>query len=216
MSTKSSPNYHQLQPVLLQRELLQYQRTLLTNAGILVGLTMIGTLGYHLIEKWSWFDSLYMTIITLATIGYGETNPLDFWGRVFTLALIVMGVLSISYIAAQFTVAIANGHIYNIFQARRQRKVMESLDKHYIVCGFGRTGRQIAAEFAAEGGILFVVIDSDPAAIEQAELAGYLAVHGDAALDHTLFLQELNALFVLWQPCHLMLKISIRCCPRKL
>ncbi len=188
MPSKSSLNYQQLQPSVLQRELLEYQRTLLTNAGILVGLVAIGTLGYRLIEGWSWFDSLYMTIITLATIGYGETNPLDFHGRIFTLTLIVMGVLSISYIAAQFTVAIADGHIYNIFQARRQRKVMESLDKHYIVCGFGRTGRQVTAEFAAEGSISFVVIDSDPRAIEQAEIAGYPALQGDAALDNTLFL----------------------------
>ncbi len=188
MPSKSSLNYQQLQPIYLQRELLQYQRTLLANVGILVGLAAFGTLGYRFIEGWSWFDALYMTIITLATIGYGETNPLDFEGRVFTMALIVMGVLSISYIAAQFTAAIANGHIYNIFQARRQRKVMDALDKHYIVCGFGRTGRQVTAEFAAEGSIAFVVIDSDPIAIEQAELAGYPALQGDAALDNTLLL----------------------------
>ncbi len=188
MPSKSPLSYQQLQPIALQRELRQYQRTLLTNAGILVALVMIGTLGYHLIERWSWFDALYMTIITLATIGYGETNPLDLEGRVFTVILIVMGVASLSYIAAQFTAAIANGHIYNIFQARRQRKMMESLDKHYIVCGFGRTGRQVAAEFTAEGSMSFVIIDSDPHAIEQAEQEGYLAVLGDAALDHTLFL----------------------------
>lgn len=188
MPPKSSLNYQQLQPIVLQRELHEYQRTLLTNVGILVGLTLIGTLGYRLIEGWSWFDSLYMTIITLATIGYGETNPLHIEGRIFTLTLIVMGVVSISYIAAQFTAAIANGHIYNIFQARRQRRFMDSLNNHYIVCGYGRTGRQVTAEFAAEGSISFVVIDSDPAAIEQAEMAGYRALQGDAALDNTLFL----------------------------
>ena len=187
MIPKSSLNYQQLQPVFLQRELRQYRQTLLTNIGILVGLTVIGTLGYHLIEGWSWFDSVYMTIITLATIGYGETNPLHLGGRVFTIALIIMGVLSISYIAAQFTAAIANGHIYSIFQARQQKKIMDSLNQHYIVCGFGRTGRQIMAEFAAEGSVSFVVIDSNPEAIEQAELSGYLALQGDAALDHTLF-----------------------------
>jgi len=181
-------NYQQLQPIVLQRELLQYQRSLLVNVGILIALVIIGTLGYHWIEGWSWFDSLYMTIITLATIGYGETNPLRLEGRIFTLTLIVMGVISISYIAAQFTSAIANGHIYNILQARRQRKVMESLDKHYIVCGFGRTGRQVSAEFAAEGSIPFVVIDSDPVMIDQAEQEGYPAVQGDAALDNTLIL----------------------------
>ena len=186
MLPKSSLSYQQLQPDFLQRELLQYQRTLLTNVGILIGLVVIGTLGYRLLEGWSWFDALYMTIITLATIGYGETNPLHFEGRVFTVVLIILGVASISYIATQFTAAIANGHIYNIFQARRLRKVMQALDKHYIVCGYGRTGRQVTAEFAAEGSISFLVIDSDPVMIAQAEQAGYLAVQGDAALDQTL------------------------------
>ena len=187
MPSKSSLSYQQLQPDFLQRELLQYQRTLLTNIGILIGLVVIGTLGYRLLEGWSWFDALYMTIITLATIGYGETNPLHFEGRVFTVVLIILGVASISYIATQFTAAIANGHIYNIFQARRLRKIMQALDKHYIICGFGRTGRQVTVEFAAEGSISFVVIDSDPVMIAQAEQAGYLAVQGDAALDQTLF-----------------------------
>lgn len=186
MLPKSSLNYQQLQPFALQRDLRQYQRTLLTNVGILVGLVIIGTFGYHLIENWSWFDSFYMTIITLATIGYGETYPLHLEGRIFTVTLIIMGVVSISYIAAQFTAAIANGHIYNIFQARQQRKIMESLNNHYIVCGFGRTGRQVTAEFAAEGSISFVVIDSDRDAIEQSEQAGYPSLQGDAALDNTL------------------------------
>jgi len=186
MSSKGSPNYQQIQPIFLERELLEYQRTLFTNIGIIASLVVIGTFGYHIIEGWSWFDALYMTIITLATIGYGETNPLGLYGRMFTVILIVLSVASLSYIAAQFTTAIAQGHIYNIFQARRLRKSMLALDKHYIVCGFGRTGRQVAAEFMAEGSISFVVIDSDPEMIAEAEQAGYLAVQGDAALDQTL------------------------------
>ncbi|NUN64268.1 potassium channel protein [Pseudanabaena biceps] len=186
MSFKVLSNYRQLQPFVLQREIEQYQRTLVINVAILIALVAIGTLGYHLIEGWDWFDALYMTIITLATIGYGETHPLHFQGRLFTLSLIIMGVASIGYIVAQFTNAIANGHIYDIFQARRQRKIMNSLDKHYIVCGFGRTGRQVTAEFRAEGSIPFVVIDSDAEMIAQAEQSEYLTVKGDAALDQTL------------------------------
>lgn len=186
MTSKKSHNYQQLQPLFLERELQQYQQILVTNVSLLVALLAVGTLGYHFIEKWSWLDALYMTVITFATIGYGETNPLDARGRIFTITLIIMGVVSFSYIVTQFTTAIANGHIYNIFQARRQRKIMESLNQHYIVCGFGRTGRQVTAEFAAEGNIDFVVIDSDLETITQAEQSGYLAVQGDAALDQTL------------------------------
>ncbi len=187
MQPKSSFNYQQLQSSFFKQELIRYRRTLITNVGILVALTVTGTCGYHFIEGWSWFDALYMTVITIATIGYGETYPLHFQGRVFTLTLIILGLISVSYIAAQFTSAIANGHIFNILQARRQRKTMQSLDQHYIVCGFGRTGRQITSEFAAEGDVSFVVIDSEPEAIALAEQMGYAAVHGDAALDHTLF-----------------------------
>lgn len=186
MAFQSPNSYQQLQPKFLQQQLLQYQRTLITNISMLIGLVVTGTLGYRLIEGWSWFDALYMTVITLATIGYGETNPLHMQGRIFTVILIVMGVATISYIATQFTAAIANGHIYNIFQARRQRKFMQSLHDHYIICGFGRTGKQVTAEFAAEGSIAFVVIDSDQEAIEQAEQMGYPAIQGDAALDQTL------------------------------
>jgi voltage-gated potassium channel len=185
MPSKSSLSYQQLQPIFLDRELLQYQKTLYTNIGIIAGLVVIGTVGYRLIEGWSWFDALYMTVITLATIGYGETNPLGLYGRIFTVVLIVLSVASLSYIAAQFTSAIAQGHIYNIFQARRLRKSMQALDKHYIVCGFGRTGRQVTAEFMAEG-ISFVVVDSDADMIAEAEQFGCLAVQGDAALDQTL------------------------------
>jgi voltage-gated potassium channel len=179
--------HQRLTPYVLERELARYQRMLVTNFSILGGLIIIGTLGYHLIEGWNWLDSLYMTVITLATIGYGETNPLHSGGRIFTIALIAMGVISLSYIVSQFTNAIANGHIYNIWQARRHNKMMKSLENHYIVCGFGRTGRQITSEFRSEGSIDFVVVDSDPLAIDEAERAGYLTVMGDAALDSTLF-----------------------------
>jgi voltage-gated potassium channel len=192
MDYPRSNSYQNLQPYFLERELIQYQRTLITNICILGGLIVVGTLGYRLIEGWSWFDALYMTVITLATIGYGETNPLHLWGRVFTVVLIGMGVLSISYIAAQFTTAIANGHFSDIWQARKHKKVMDALDKHYIVCGFGRTGRQIASEFMVEGGVDFVVIDSDPIALAAAEQLGYMTIIGDAALDSTLHMARIE------------------------
>ncbi|MDX2256905.1 MAG: potassium channel protein [Pseudanabaenaceae cyanobacterium bins.39] len=179
-------SHQSLSPFALEMELARYQKTLITNFSILGGLIIVGTLGYHLIEGWNWLDSIYMTVITLATIGYGETNPLHAGGRIFTIILIVMGVISLSYVVSQFTNAIANGHIYNIWQARQHSKMMQSLNNHYIVCGFGRTGRQITAEFRAEGSIDFVVIDSDAMAINEAQRNGYLTIMGDAALDSTL------------------------------
>lgn len=127
-----------------------------------------------------------MTVITLATVGYGETNPLSERGRLFTITLILMGVIVIGYIVNRFTEALIQGYFQEGIRLRQRRRLLDTLTEHYILCGFGRTGRQIALEFKAEG-IPFAVVDS---VIEQAEAArvlGYIAVHGDATLDETLF-----------------------------
>ncbi len=170
---------------ILKQEKRRYQYTLLRNLGLIVGLAALGTTGYRVIEKWSWFDALYMTVITLATIGYGETYPLSFAGREFTIALIIAGVIILTYIATQFTMAVSQGHFHYLLQLRRQEAWMNSLDHHYIVCGYGRTGRQVTAEFAAEG-IPFVVIDSEAQALEELSQIEYPHVQGDATLDSTL------------------------------
>lgn len=146
---------------------------------------LIGTLGYELIEGWSWLDALYMTTITLGTVGYGETHPLDEKGRIFTIVLIFMGLISIGFIVNRFTEAVIQGYFQEVIRLRQQKQLMEVLDRHYIICGFGRTGRQVTAEFASED-ITFVVLDKDIEQVQQAEQLGYRAVQGDASLDETL------------------------------
>ncbi|WP_390903848.1 potassium channel family protein [Trichothermofontia sichuanensis] len=140
------------------------RRDLLGGSLALLGLILGGTLGYQIIAGWRWLDALYMTVITLATVGFGETYPLSDKGRVFTIALILAGVVCIACIANRFTDAIIQGYFQHGIRQRRQRRFMEQLSHHYIVCGFGRTGRQVALEFAADG-IPFVVMDADPASI---------------------------------------------------
>jgi voltage-gated potassium channel len=151
----------------------------------LVSLVLIGTLGYSRIEGWSGIDSLFMTIAMLTTVGFGENKPLDHNGRIFTLSLISLGLLSIGYIGNRFTQAILEGYFQELIKLRKQRKIMESLDQHYIVCGFGRTGRQVTSEFAEEG-VPFVIIDNNLAQVQQAEHEGYRAIQGDATLDESL------------------------------
>ncbi len=151
----------------------------------LVSLVLIGTLGYHWLEGWSGIDALFMTVITLTTIGFGETHPLDDQGRIFTMLLIGLGVVTITYMGSKFTQAILEGYFQRTFQIRQQNKIMESLNNHYIVCGFGRAGRQVISEFASEG-VPFVVIDISPEQIEVAENLGYKAIQGDATLDQDL------------------------------
>ncbi|MEH2147318.1 potassium channel family protein [Nostoc sp.] len=157
----------------------------MAGAIALGGVFFIGTLWYWLVEGWSWEDAAYMTVITLATVGYGETHPLGSRGRLFTIALILLGVVNIGYIVNRFTEAIIQGYFQEGIRLQQQRRLMESLTEHYIICGFSRTGRQIAKEFQAEG-VPFVVIDSEMESVQRAQTEGYTAYQGDATLDDTL------------------------------
>jgi voltage-gated potassium channel len=161
------------------------QKELMAGAIALGGVFFIGTLWYCLVEGWSWEDAAYMTVITLATVGYGETHPLGSRGRLFTITLILMGVISIGYIVNRFTEAVIDGYFQEGIRLRQQRRLMESLSGHYIICGFSRTGRQIAKEFRAEG-VPFVVIDSELESVQKAQAEGDIVYQGDATLDESL------------------------------
>jgi voltage-gated potassium channel len=169
----------------LEQKYKRIQQELMAGVLALVLVLLIGTLWYCLVEGWPWEDAVYMTVITLATVGYSETNPLGRRGRLFTIALILMGVISIGYIVNRFTEAVIEGYFQEGIRLRQQRRLMESLSDHYIICGFSRTGRQIAKEFRSEG-VAFVVVDSDLESVQRAQSEGYIAVQGDATLDDTL------------------------------
>ncbi|MEP0882367.1 potassium channel protein [Trichocoleus sp. ST-U3] len=169
----------------LEQKYERLRQELIGGAIALFGVALLGTLWYKLVEGWSWSDAAYMTVITLATVGYGETNPLGNRGRLFTIALILTGVVSIGYIVNRFTEALIQGYFQEGGRLRQRRRLVDSLNEHYILCGFGRTGRQIAKEFKAEG-IAFVTIDSQMEPVEEALQLGYIAVQGDATLDDTL------------------------------
>jgi voltage-gated potassium channel len=161
-------------------------RSELQGGGFALGLVFLtGTLWYSLVEKWHWLDAVYMTVITLTTVGYGETQPLGDRGHIFTIALILAGVITIGYIVNRFTEALIEGYFIEGRRLRQQRKLVESLTEHFIICGFGRIGRQIAAEFAVEG-TAFVVIDADSEQVKIAQMEGYNAIQADATLDETL------------------------------
>jgi voltage-gated potassium channel len=171
----------------LEQKYQRIQKELTAGVVALGCVLLIGTLWYHLVEGWSWEDAVYMTVITLATVGYGEIHPLGNRGRLFTIALILMGVITIGYIVNRFTEAIIEGYFQERIRLRQLRRIMESLSGHYIICGFSRTGRQIAKEFQAEG-VLFVIVDSDLESVRKAQDQGYTVYQGDATLDETLLL----------------------------
>jgi len=107
---------------------------------------MAGTAGYVLIERWKILDSLYMTIITIASVGYMEVNPLSPGGRVFTIFLIVFGMGVLLFGISTFTAFLVEGELSEILRRRKMEKSISELKGHYIVCGMGRIGKHILNE----------------------------------------------------------------------
>jgi voltage-gated potassium channel len=161
------------------------QKELLIGLLIVMAITIIGTIGYRVIEGWSWVDSAYMTVITLATVGFTEIEPMGAPGRIFTITLILMGILSLGYIANRFTEAFLQGYFQKGLRIRQQRRLIDNFQEHYIICGYGRMGQQIAMEFAAEG-IDFVIIDQRAELVDMVQNDGFIGILGDATHDDIL------------------------------
>jgi voltage-gated potassium channel len=158
----------------------------LTRAGVLlITVTIVGTAGYMIIEGWSLLDAVYMTVIVLTTIGFEETHTLDDPGRIFTIFLAVFGVGAIFYTVVSTFQFVVEGELGNILGVHRMKSQIESLRNHYILCGFGRVGEEIAREFASRD-IPFVVVEITPEAIERARKRGYPLLIGDGTNDDTL------------------------------
>lgn len=146
--------------------------------------TMFGTIGYRLIEGWSFFDSFYMTIITLTTTGYQEVHHLSDQGRVLTIMLLILGMGIVAYSVTAVTSYILNLDFKQRGKERMQKKI-EKLKGHTIVCGFGRMGQVICEELYRKQND-FVIIEQDPSKTETMKELGYLYIDGDAAHDENL------------------------------
>jgi len=142
-----------------------------------------GTLGYMSIEGWSLLDSLYMTIITLASVGYKEVHDLSFNGKMFTIVLIIGGVGTVAYALTAGAKIILEGELLDVFGRRRLEKKIKELKDHYIICGYGRMGKIICRELQ-EKHMNFVVIEKEPALSPEKE--DMLIVKGDATRDEVL------------------------------
>lgn len=143
------------------------------------GIIMTGTLGYILIEGWSWFDSLYMTVITLATIGYSEVQPLSHTGRAFTIVLVVIGVGVFGFLIANISRAVIESGVRAAFGRRKLFKDISQLKDHFILCGAGRVGLRIVDELDKKD-VGFVVIERDEQVAERLLARGHLVLNGDA------------------------------------
>lgn len=155
-------------------------------AAILLGFVIaVGVAGYVLIDGWSVLDAFYMVIITISTVGYTEVHPQGAAGRLFTSALIVVGVGTMLYGFGVFAETLTD----NAFgRHRRERQLQRDLDRlrdHFIICGYGRIGTQVVAEFEAHRAS-YVVIDQTDEALGRIRAEGRLHIEGDASQEEVL------------------------------
>lgn len=148
-------------------------------------LILLGTFGYAFIEGWSLLDSLFMTVISLTTTGYKEVHPLSPGGVLFTIGLLAMGVGVFAYTLGVFARYLMEGELKGFFAQRKMEKNIAKNENHYIVCGFGRTGK-IAAEELRSQGVTVVVVEKNEGLRESLERQDYLYIIGDATSDEVL------------------------------
>ena len=148
-------------------------------------LFLIGTTGYHVLEDWDWFDALYMTIITVSTVGFGEVQPLSPAGKLFTAFLIVAGAGLVAYMFGTAAQVLVRGEWRTELERRWRRKMFKQLNDHAIICGYGRVGRHVARELGHEG-VKFVVVDSDAERMAELAVDDRPTLQGDATDEATL------------------------------
>jgi len=164
---------------------LNFLRHLIIAIIILLILLFAGTAGYRLIEGWSFFDALYMTVTTITTVGYGEIHQLSKEGRIFTVFLILSGFGGMGYVLGSIVQTFIAGQIRMVLGRRKLEQKVKRLKNHYVLCGYGRIGSFIAKAFGDEN-VPFVVIEKDPERIKLLDDDGFAYVEGDATDDQIL------------------------------
>jgi voltage-gated potassium channel len=172
-------------PVTELRRRLKSRAQLVYSLAALAGVAAFGTVGFHLVEGWSLADALYMTVMTVTTVGYGPPKELSHAGRDFAIVFMVIGVGTAGYLLSTAVQSLVRSEILATYGERRRAREMSKIRDHYIICGAGRVGTRIVREMR-RGVVPFVVVESN------ATLAGDLALPDvqvlirDATLDETL------------------------------
>ncbi len=152
---------------------------------IFLGLIMVGTIGFMVIERIGFWESLYMTVITISTVGYREVVLPSRAGEIFTMLIIISGLATVVYVTTSAVELLLEGRILDMMGRRRVLRELQDISGHYIICGYGRVGKQIATECQGRGTSV-VIIEKDKAEAERCINDGFLTVTGDAAEETVL------------------------------
>ena len=170
----------------MNNPLIKFFRTKIYTAIFLLGvLLLIGVSGYKMISGYSWVDALYMTVITMTTVGFGEVVPLDDQSKIFTIFLILASVIIVGYALSIITEYILSKNDVEELKHKKMKKKIESFKNHIVICGYGRNGKQAARKLMAYNK-QFVVIEKDKELEERLQLDNVPYVIGNANEDETL------------------------------
>lgn len=147
--------------------------------------TVVGIIGYMLIEGYSFLNAVYMTVITIATVGFSEVEPLSAAGKVFTIFIIFSGLGIFTFFLTQLSKYFLDGDFQRYLRYYKMIKEINKLDRHIIICGYGRNGRE-AARILTRGKMNIVVIEADAAKVEEAAQEIKFVLHADATRDDAL------------------------------
>ncbi|PWG05261.1 potassium channel family protein [Polaribacter aquimarinus] len=152
---------------------------------LVISIIAIGTLGYILLSGYSFVDALYMTVITITTVGFGEVQPFTSEEKIFTIFLILTSISVFGYAVSSFSEYLVSGRLFEHFKHRKVEKQISHLKGHTIVCGYGRNGKQAILKLKNYNK-RFVVVEKDKERSELLDAEELLNINGDATLDETL------------------------------
>lgn len=165
--------------------IMKYHAKPLKPFYILIGIMLIGVMGFHWIEGWTYLDSLFMVVITLSTVGYEEPRQLSLAGEAFTILLIISGVGTVGYSIGRLAEFMLEGQLLGLTRRRRMERNIRNLKGHYILCGYGRLGKYVSEELK-EQEVPFLVIENKEAPLKELSGSDMLFIEGDASDDDIL------------------------------
>jgi voltage-gated potassium channel len=172
-------------PVTEFRSRLRSRAQLVYSLAALAGVAAFGTVGFYFVEGWSLGDALYMTVMTVTTVGYGPPKELSPAGRDFAIVFMVVGVGTAGYLLSTAVQSLVRSEILAAYGARRRAREISKIRDHYIICGAGRVGSRIVREMRREG-VPFLAVESNTQLAAELGLSGSQVLVRDATLDETL------------------------------